>query len=201
MELEKLLGERPERPAIMGVGHPRRGDDAAGVELVRRLAGRTRAALVEAAEVPERYLGQVIEARPSLVLLADAVDFGAAPGTVALFGADELAGDGCSTHSISLRLTMDFLAAETGAPVYLLGIQPNSLAAGAPLSSAVERSLDALVRLLADWAPSEPPACPLLLSAFAGDDSAVVAKATMAKSAAPLRRVKSAARTEGSRPC
>lgn len=165
MNLDELLQIRPDRLAIMGVGHPWRGDDAAGVELVRRLAGRTCATLVQGAEAPELYLGQLVAARPDLMLLADAVDFGAEPGAVSLFGPEELPGGGISTHNCSLKLTMDYLAAETGAPVYLLGIQPGSLSVGAPLSSPVDRSLNALAQLLAGWAPPEPPAGRPLLAA------------------------------------
>jgi len=114
-----------------------------------RLRGRTRAKLVEAEEVPESYLGEIIACRPDTVLLVDAVDFGGRPGEVGLFSREELGKrPALSTHRVPLRLVMEYLAAETGADVLLLGIQPHIVCFGHGLSAPVQRTVDALADVL-----------------------------------------------------
>ena len=144
------VGEQLERiltgtVAIVGVGSRGRGDDGAGPALMDRLRGRTRARLVEAEEVPESYLGEIIACKADTVLLVDAVAFGGRPGEVGLFSREELRNQpALSTHRVPLRLVMEYLAAETGARVLLLGIQPHVVSFGQGLSAAVRRTVDAL---------------------------------------------------------
>ena len=151
----------PENGLVLGIGNELRGDDAAGMEIARRLLGRTGIPVLLAGEVPENYLGAVRERAPSRVLLLDAVDFKSAPGDMALFRLDgeaRLANRIPSTHSASLALFARYLAAETGAEVWLLGVQPKSLEFGQPLSREVAAALDAAVELALKWMERRPAA-------------------------------------------
>ncbi len=134
---------------IVGVGSRSRGDDGAGPALLDSLRGRTGARLVQAEEVPESYLGEIIAGRPDAVLLVDAVDFGGGPGEVGLFSREQLRDRPTfSTHRLPLSLVMEYLAAETGARVLLLGIQPHLVGFGRGLSAPVRRTVDALADVL-----------------------------------------------------
>jgi len=60
------------------------------------------------------------------VLLLDAADMGARPGTVAIVKAGEVQASLLSTHALPLSVVMEFLAKDTKAAVTLVGIQPNT---------------------------------------------------------------------------
>jgi len=132
------------RLALIGIGNRWRGDDAAGPSVIEQVAGRVKAICIEAAEAPERHLGEAIQAEPEAILLLDAVDFGGAPGAIAAFSAEDLPQRPGTTHDAPLALVMRFLESETGARVLLIGIQPACTDFGVPLSGPVEAS----VRLL-----------------------------------------------------
>ena len=148
-----LRGMPARRCVVAAVGNPQRGDDGAAGALLRRLEGRTQAALLDTEEVPESFAGQIAALKPEVVLLVDAVDLGAQPGAVALLGREELPTGGFSTHRPPLSVVMWFLEQETGAEVLLLAIQPRQVEFGAPVSPEVERTVQALAALMTDGAP------------------------------------------------
>lgn len=135
-------------PTVVGIGSRWHADDAAGPAVISRISGRIAAKCVDAGDAPERHLGEVIESGAEAILLLDAVNFGGAPGEIALFTADELSGRLATTHTSSLRVLMRYLAAESGADVVLAGIQPASVAFGRPMSAAVAASVEAVAGLL-----------------------------------------------------
>jgi hydrogenase 3 maturation protease len=151
MSLKDALGRRLRGElAIVAIGNPLRGDDAAGTLLVRRLRPAPGVHLIEAEEAPENHLGPIAAARPSTILIVDAVDLGAAPGSVALLVADDLQGYAASTHRVPLGLLMDVLAQQTRADVLLLAIQPGQLLLGGAVSPNVEASVGAVAQTLDD---------------------------------------------------
>jgi hydrogenase 3 maturation protease len=149
-QLQKLHGSRT---VILGIGNTLKGDDAAGPELCCRLAGRTGAEVIDAGTVPENYLGPIVKKAPQNLLIIDAVDFGAAPGTIRLFTPEALSGLSSSTHSPSPRLFIDLVRKEIAVDVYFLGIQPAQTELGRPLSPEVDRAVDLLAEILSDIFP------------------------------------------------
>lgn len=153
---------------VMGIGNPDRGDDGAGLLVAGLLAealpggkltdDRTVTVLL-AGEVPESYLGPAAEARPDAVLLVDAVDMCAEPGSAALLEPEELRGGATFTHRTPLALLSKFLRRETGADVLLLAIQPRSLEWGAPMSPEVQEAARHLGDILASALHREAAAC------------------------------------------
>jgi len=133
---------------LVGIGNAMFGDDGAGCHLVRKLEGKTCAELLNAGQSPEAYLGKIADARVKAVVLVDTVDFGCSPGTLAVFGPNQLAGAASGTHRIPLGLIMDYLCQISSAEVYLLGIQPERTQLGAEMSPAVRRSVEYLAELL-----------------------------------------------------
>jgi len=131
---------------LMGIGNRWRGDDAAGPEVIARLAGRARALCIDAGDAPERHLGEAVEGPPDGILLVDAVDFGGGPGEVALFGLEDLPATLGTTHDVPLSVLMRYLRAMTGADVLLLGLQPETTDFGRRMSAAV----DDAVRVVTD---------------------------------------------------
>jgi hydrogenase 3 maturation protease len=133
---------------LMGIGNRWRGDDAAGPEVIARLAGRAGARCIEAGDAPERHLGEAVEGPPDGILLVDAVDFGGRAGEVALFGLEDLPTRLGTTHDVPLSVLMGYLRAMTGADVLLLGIQPETTGFGAQVSAAVDRAVGVVTDVL-----------------------------------------------------
>ena len=133
---------------LMGIGNRWRGDDAAGPEVIARLAGRARALCIDAGDAPERHLGEAVEGSPDAILLVDAVDFGGHPGEVALFGVEDLPARLGTTHDVPLSVLMGYLQAMTGADVLLLGIQPETTDFGRRMSAAVDDAVRVVTEML-----------------------------------------------------
>lgn len=153
ISLEEDLQQRLKgRITLVGVGNNWRGDDGAGVLLLNRLQGKVKAALIDAGEIPESFLGKIEETKPDTLLFLDAMDLGAEPGTVVLLEEGQVGGTSWDTHKPSLALVMKYLRNSTGASVFLLGIQPREVGFGQGISDQVEETLrsleDILLRIL-----------------------------------------------------
>jgi hydrogenase 3 maturation protease len=146
--------DRPPRVAIVGIGHTLRGDDAAGVAVaraLRRLGLKSQHLLViDAGPAPENYSGPLRRFGPDLVLLVDAAQMDTPPGTARWVDWRSAGGLSGSTHTLPCAILSQYLVAELGCEVALLGIQPASTDIGAPLSSAVRRSVQMLAQRLGE---------------------------------------------------
>ena len=148
---------RERKGIVVGIGNELRADDAAGMEVARLLAHRSAVPVILAGDVPENYVGVVRSRSPDWILLIDAVDFGSTPGATLIlrmngaqpaFAPTQIP----STHCASLSLFARYLGAETGAEVWLLGIQPKSLELGCPMSVEVAGAVEPAVCLAETWA-------------------------------------------------
>ncbi len=142
---------------VVGVGNPLRGDDGVGCRIARALEDAEHrgvlthpggVTVVNAEEVPENFLGPLVESHPDVVLFVDAVDLGAPAGSSAIVEPDDLDDTGPFTHRTPLGLTASLLQRMTGADVFLLAVQPAALEWGAPLSPSVATTADNLTILL-----------------------------------------------------
>lgn len=141
MSLEKALaGRLGGQVTVVGVGNPLRGDDGVGPLVAHDLRPVPGLRVVQAEEVPESHLGRITAGPPDTIVVIDAVDLGAAPGSVALLGRGELAGFVPTTHRVPLDLLAAFLAGETRADVLVVAIQPRQTTLGAAMTPAVEEA-------------------------------------------------------------
>ncbi len=135
------------RVVLVGIGNPLRGDDAAGCLVARRLEGTPGVTVVVSDETPERDVPRIVDLRPDLVILADAVAMGRPPGTVEAVEPCALAGYLPSTHRLPLALLADILRRASSAEVVVLAIQPARVELGAGVGPEVA----AAVEHAADW--------------------------------------------------
>jgi hydrogenase 3 maturation protease len=133
---------------LVGIGNPLLGDDVAGCLVARGLRGAPGIAVVESEDVPERDVLRIADARPDVVVLADAVDLGAPPGSVAVLEPDALAGYAPTTHRFPLSFLAAIIRRAAKSDVLVLAIQPRQVTPGAGVSPEVARSVDALVGIL-----------------------------------------------------
>ena len=133
---------------VMGIGNPCCGDDAAGSLVARKISDVPGVHVIDAQDVPENYLSQVADQRPDTIVLIDAVDLKAAPGSVALLDKGQTAAYWASTHRVPMSLLMNYLGRETHTRVLLIAIQPRQTAFLQPLSAAVTSSVEAVAGAL-----------------------------------------------------
>jgi len=141
------------RVVFLGVGNEAKGDDAAGVLAVRRLRGllppgregRADILLLDGGDVPESTTGPIRRFAPDWTVIIDAAVGGHPPGTVFIPARDKIADEGVSTHTISLLYLVRYLEESIGSRVVVLGIEPEDLSLGAPVSAAVSAAIDEIV--------------------------------------------------------
>jgi len=145
---EELAHSMQGTVVLMGIGNPCRGDDAAGSLVARKLSDASCVHVIDAQDVPENCLWQVVEQQPDTVVLIDSVDLQSPPGAVALLDKEQTAGYWPSTHRVPISLLMDYLERETHARVLLIGIQPYHTDSSGMMSAAVSSSVQALADVL-----------------------------------------------------
>jgi hydrogenase 3 maturation protease len=153
--LERLR-KRSTRPrlAVLGIGNELRGDDGIGPLVLRalqiRLAGHDRLFLADAGPAPENFTGALRRFAPHLVLFIDAAVLNEAPGSIRWIDPGETDGFSASSHTLPPSILIEYLAAELGCEIFLIGVQPQDSSFGAPLSKPVERARDILVEALGE---------------------------------------------------
>ena len=136
------------RVVLVGIGNPLLGDDVAGCLVARGVRGTPGIVVVESEDVPERDVFRIADARPDVVVLADAVDLGAPPGSVAVLEPNALAGYAPTTHRFPLSFLAAIIRRAASTDVLVLAIQPGQVTPGAGVSPDVARSVDALVGII-----------------------------------------------------
>lgn len=145
---EQLAAQMQGTVVVMGIGNPCRGDDAAGSLVARKISDTPGVRVIDAQDVPENCLRQVVEQQPDTVVLIDSIDLHSTPGAIALLSKEQTTGYWPSTHRVPLRLLTDYLERETHARVLLIGIQPQHTGFSEVMSAAVSSSVEALGTVL-----------------------------------------------------
>ncbi len=144
-----------KRVTVIGTGQTLRGDDAAGVEAVRRWAhlyaatsGRAEVT-VQYAELPGLGLLELLDGFDAAVIV-DAVETTAAAGTVYRLGLDQLDSFGTRSKSahgwgIAETLMLDQQLNPDRKPIRirLVGIEAEQMELGRSLSKSIERAMPA----------------------------------------------------------
>lgn len=140
-DLKNRLGQTdPDRIVFVGIGNRMRGDDASGVALLSHLDGLG-SHILDAGVTPEEYTGIIKRLKPTTIVFLDALDFGGLPGQMKIIEIEDISQNRVSIHKISLDIIMDYLKQETGADVFLLGLQYASLSFNSGLSPGMKESV------------------------------------------------------------
>jgi hydrogenase 3 maturation protease len=133
-----------KKKLVVTVGNGMMGDDAAGPLLAEKLKQSPVDdwEMLNGGSAPENSLFLIREMAPEQVLIVDAADMGLAPGEIRLIG-DKRIEDPffMTTHSLPLSYLMQALR-EFVPEVDLLGIQPDVVAFGYPVSASVKLAVD-----------------------------------------------------------
>ena len=142
-QLSKL---NPAKTVIVGIGNTLKGDDGAGPKLCDILRDKIAAEIIDAGSTPENYIAKIIKMSPEKLLIIDAVDFGADPGTVKIFDIKDLSKFLLSTHSLSPHLFIEAIRSEIDIEVIFIGIQPANL----QLNQGLSKQISDAIAVLAD---------------------------------------------------
>jgi hydrogenase 3 maturation protease len=147
--LEQLNKLRGSKTVIVGIGNTLKGDDGVGPWICLQLQqAKTCVELIDAGTVPENHIQRIIKKSPQNLLVIDAVDFHAEPGTMEIFGTERLSSFVFSTHTLSPRLFIEMVSRDIKVDVYFVGIQPVHTQLGDSLSLQVCEVAKRLVRAL-----------------------------------------------------
>jgi hydrogenase maturation protease len=148
---------------VLGVGNILCSDEGVGVHAVRALqsrreCGRPGIEFLDGGTLGLNLLSYIEDAN-SLILL-DAVDFGAPPGTVIELDGEDLprrAGIKLSEHQLTLQEVLGLARIRGRLPrrLKLIGMQPAEICVGDTLSPAVQAGLERMVEraqaVLGEW--------------------------------------------------
>jgi len=150
-ELKSML-KGAKRIVILGVGNELRRDDGLGIVAARKLQLKKlpqSVTVIECGEVPENFLGVIEKIKPSHVIMIDAVDMGAEPGSIGLITKEQiLKYPTISTHKPSPHILMSYIEEIIGAKVLIIGVQPENVDFGEGLTPKVEKAVEILVDML-----------------------------------------------------
>ncbi len=149
-QLNKLRGSKT---IVLGIGNTLKGDDGAGPLVCQQLTGKTSAELIDTGTVPENYIQPIIKKGPQSLLIIDAIDFGASPGSINIFKPEQLNSSVFSTHTLSPRLFVDMITQAIDVDVYFIGIQPAQTQLGQSVSAQVNQAIQSLTQTLVEIFP------------------------------------------------
>lgn len=143
-ELRKLLSQKEKKILFVGIGNLLRKDDGAGVYVSSGIKGSDSFSSLTVEVSIENYIGKINRMNPDILVLIDAVDMNSDPGTYRLLDIDKTEDMTFNTHNISARKVSEFFKM----PVYLLGIQPESIDFGEKMSYLVRNTADKLISII-----------------------------------------------------
>ncbi|HEX9262216.1 MAG TPA: hydrogenase 3 maturation endopeptidase HyCI [Candidatus Bathyarchaeia archaeon] len=149
----KIWLANSERIVVAGIGNSIRSDDFVGLKIVQDLKGKVsnRVCLIECETVPESFMDEIVELKPSHVLLVDAAVMGLEPGKVRLLDAEKVTEfPPISTHMLPLRVFCDYIVQLTKTKIALLLIEPGNTEFGESLTLKVEAAAEKLTSILSD---------------------------------------------------
>jgi hydrogenase 3 maturation protease len=144
---------------IAGIGNPIRMDDFVGVKIVQDLQGKVpkNVHLIECETVPESFMDEIVQLKPSHVLLIDAAVMELKPGEVRLFDAEKVTSfPAISTHMLPLRVFCEYITQLAGAKIALLLIEPGNTAFGEGLTPEVQEAAEKIIETLLKFFTVEP---------------------------------------------
>jgi hydrogenase 3 maturation protease len=144
---------------VAGIGNPIRSDDYVGLKIIENLRGKVpeTVCLLECETVPENYLSEIENFKPTHVLLVDAAFLELKPGEASLVDSERMMDySAISTHALPLKIFCEHLKKATDAKIGLLLIEPKDMDFGEGLSVEVEAEAERLTKLLLELLVQRP---------------------------------------------
>ena len=147
-DFEKELKEwlkGAQRVVVAGIGNSIRSDDFVGVKIIQDIQDKvsSKVHIIECETVPESFMDEIVELKPSHVLLIDAAILDLRPGDIRLFDSEKVTNmPAISTHMLPLRVFCDYITQMANAKLALLLIEPGNVEFGEGLTSEVKKAAE-----------------------------------------------------------
>ncbi len=152
--LKKALKNRLQsarRIAVLGIGSELRGDDAAGILVVKRIEKyRGRFGLQKrirgfyGGTAPENITGQIKKFKPTHLIIVDSADTAGKAGKISLIEPEQEAGISFSTHRLPVKILIKYLLTFFDCKIIFIGIKPKAIDFCCSVSQEVEKSAEYL---------------------------------------------------------
>ena len=136
---------------ILTIGNTLKGDDAAGPVIAEKLKTILPDHIIDASTTPENYIQPIINKNPKFLLIVDAINFDAEPGSIKIFPPEKIKSMAVSTHAPSPQLFLDVIKSSISPRIYFLAIQPEQTELGAPLSKPIQQAIKSIVKNIAEF--------------------------------------------------
>jgi hydrogenase 3 maturation protease len=149
-KLEKWFANA-ENVVIAGIGNPIRTDDFVGVKIVQDLTRKVskKVHLIECETVPESFMQEIVDLKPSHVLLIDAAVLGLKPGETRLVFPKQVANfPAVTTHVLPLRIFCEYITKMAEAKIALLLVEPENTEFGDGLTIMVQAAAEKITKIL-----------------------------------------------------
>ena len=140
-----------KRVVVAGIGNPIRRDDFVGVKIVQDLQGKVpkNVLLIECETVPESYMQEIVDFKPSHVLLVDAAILGLKPGETGLVLPEQITDfPAITTHVLPLRIFCEYITKMTEAKIALLLVEPENTEFGEGLTPEVQKAAEKINKVI-----------------------------------------------------
>jgi hydrogenase 3 maturation protease len=133
---------------VVGIGNKLKADDGFGPEVVRKLKKMVKknVLLINAGDVPENFLEEIVNFKPDKILLIDAVEFQGRNGEIKIFDPNEIDFKSLSTHKNSLFV--DYLKKRLKCEIKLIGIKPKTTEFGKVMSEEIKKEIDKAIKII-----------------------------------------------------
>lgn len=152
--LKKALKNRlrdARRIAVLGIGSELRGDDAAGILVVKRIekyrgrVDRQRGIRgFYGGTAPENITGEIKRFRPTHLIIIDSADTVGKAGAISLIEPEQESGVSFSTHRLPVKILIKYLLTSIDCKIILIGIKPKAIDFCCSVSKEVEKSAEYL---------------------------------------------------------
>lgn len=147
----KLLKNR-RRVVVLGIGNTLRCDDGFGVYVASSLKqiNFENVLILDAGVSPEAVLGDILEYKPSHLIIVDTIDAKRKPGDLIIARFEDLLDEVViSTHRLPLTLLVKYLRLMGfDGEVVIVGVQPGDLSFGETLTPEVKEAIRIVTELL-----------------------------------------------------
>ena len=160
-EIFDNIDKKSAKITVLGVGSELRADDSAGLliaENLIKMCGKdkcsvnTKLQVIYGETAPENFTGEIRRFAPTHLILIDAAEMGAEPGTVKVIRKEDIKGITFSTHVLPLSVMVDYLANSFKFETIVIGIEPKDMAFGHAVSKEIKLAVDMVGEVIFDLA-------------------------------------------------
>ncbi|MFH1452950.1 MAG: hydrogenase maturation peptidase HycI [Armatimonadota bacterium] len=148
---EKLKGSK--KIVVLVLGSDLRGDDEAGILVGKELEKKIDASKVQVLygfTAPENFTGQIKKINPTHIIMVDAAQMDKSPGDVDIIEKDSIDCITFSTHSLPIKIMVDYMKESIDAESVIIGIEPKDMGFDKKVSPEIKKAVKKTAKIILD---------------------------------------------------